>query len=432
LACGFASARAHAQGSTTPDQLDLNSRSSVVQGSGARALGMGGAFLARPDDATAASWNPAGLSYLRSPEISLVGASGSLNIQKIAIDGELITEDSRSGHAADFLAVTYPLAIKSVSGSLQLSYQRAISFDADRTIETLAAPTQQLTTSGGFDVIALGTGLQLSRRVRAGLTVNRWFNGYTATQDRSQSPVNGGRPARQTSLDFSISGFNVNLGLIWSPIDRLNLGAVYKTGFTAQVDLSRSRIDYNSAGVEVSRNSHSSSDVRLDMPSAYGFGASWRPKDQLTVSADFTHSNWSKALVHNYFTLTQTGVQTFDVLYYPTLVTDPPQKDTAQFRAGVEYVIVKGSLKWPVRVGYVADRQLFQTFNQATGDSNHAPPLYNGFTAGTGLVIGRILVDFAYLYEYGSYQEVDISDLVQDSHVHSHRFFVSLIYRHKR
>ena len=35
--------------------------SPLPTGSGARALGSGGAFLALADDATAASWNPAGL-----------------------------------------------------------------------------------------------------------------------------------------------------------------------------------------------------------------------------------------------------------------------------------------------------------------------------------------------------------------------------------
>jgi long-subunit fatty acid transport protein len=39
-------------------------------GSGARALGMGNAFIAVADDATAASWNPGGLSQLESPEVS--------------------------------------------------------------------------------------------------------------------------------------------------------------------------------------------------------------------------------------------------------------------------------------------------------------------------------------------------------------------------
>ena len=44
-------------------------------GSGARALGMGGAFIAVADDATAASWNPGGLIHLENPEVSMVGAS---------------------------------------------------------------------------------------------------------------------------------------------------------------------------------------------------------------------------------------------------------------------------------------------------------------------------------------------------------------------
>ena len=41
-------------------------------GSGARAIGMGGAFIAMADDATAASWNPGGLIQLTMPEFSMV------------------------------------------------------------------------------------------------------------------------------------------------------------------------------------------------------------------------------------------------------------------------------------------------------------------------------------------------------------------------
>src|SRR5688572_5106128 len=57
-----ASATAHAQLG-----LSLNRA-----GSGARAAGMGDAFIAVSDDGTAASWNPAGLAQLRQPEFSVV------------------------------------------------------------------------------------------------------------------------------------------------------------------------------------------------------------------------------------------------------------------------------------------------------------------------------------------------------------------------
>src|SRR5437763_1120257 len=46
-------------------------------GSGARAQGMGGAFIAVADDATAASWNPGGLIQLERPEFSVVGEAFS-------------------------------------------------------------------------------------------------------------------------------------------------------------------------------------------------------------------------------------------------------------------------------------------------------------------------------------------------------------------
>jgi hypothetical protein len=44
----------------------------TLQGAGARAAGMGGAFTAVADDATAASFNPAGLAQLLVPEASVV------------------------------------------------------------------------------------------------------------------------------------------------------------------------------------------------------------------------------------------------------------------------------------------------------------------------------------------------------------------------
>ena len=64
-------------------------------GSGARAAGMGDAFVAVSDDGTAASWNPAGLAQLRQPEFSFVYA---LSDQGLALSG-LRSPDDRSLYA---------------------------------------------------------------------------------------------------------------------------------------------------------------------------------------------------------------------------------------------------------------------------------------------------------------------------------------------
>ena len=149
------------------DRIDITGRQNLTLGSGARAYGMGGAFLARADDATAASWNPAGLSYLRLPEVSLVGAYNSFDISRG------LSTDSFHGQTVDFGAFTWPVAMGGTRGAVQLSYQRAVSFDGRRRIEIYEGGALKILDSGrsngGFDVIALGTGLAAHPRAAGGL-----------------------------------------------------------------------------------------------------------------------------------------------------------------------------------------------------------------------------------------------------------------------
>lgn len=424
------------------DALDLQARSNVVQGAGARAYGMGGAFLARPDDATAASWNPAGLSYLRSPELSVVGTHTWLKTQQRDISDTVRRNEGLAGFAPEFAAATYPVALGPVTGAVQVGFQRVLSFDGTRTIRRYdntgdLQTLREFETLGGFDVIALASGLQVSRQLRLGLALNRWLDGYSYTFERVS-----GNPARQ-STQFELSGWNINAGLIWSPFEALNLGAVYKSAFTADVDMNRSRVDYEpGSGVVISGNSFRSdamSDpIRLDVPAAFGVGASWRPRSPLTLSADYTRTDWSQGRIYNYFTLPRTGTpmppeDVFPVLPYPTLTPGGTQGDAEQFRTGFEYVVIKRDLKWPIRFGYFADRQLEKRFNE--DEMREKRPTYHGFTAGTGLIMGRVLVDVAYVFEFGSYSASDLESddpLPRDTSVNSHRFFLSLIYRPKR
>jgi hypothetical protein len=443
------------------DRIDITGRQNLTLGSGARAYGMGGAFLARADDASAASWNPAGLSYLRVPEVSLVGVSNSFDVTRG------LSSDSFRGRAIDFAAFTWPIGLGDVRGAVQLSYQRAISFDGTRRIEEYAQATGVLeqfedgSSDGGFDVVAFGTGLRLSRRVRAGFTVNRWLNGYDQTLSRTIVRENTQRPLRQFGLDFRPSGWSFNLGLIVSPVEQLNVAAVYKTPFTADVRLDKSRRDSwgtISTLEEVSRNAASSEAVRLDFPSSFGFGLSWRPRDALTLSADFTRTRWSEARILNYFELAATprssdGVPAvpppptvYPERQYPTLrpVPDPSdpadparlqgQQDAEQLRVGVEWVLIRGALKVPLRAGYFNDRQI-------TPVLGGNPPRFNGFTVGTGLILGSMLLDVAYVREFGEYSvaaeataggELDVPATSRPpvrNALTTDRFYASIIYR---
>jgi hypothetical protein len=396
----------------TQDELDLQSRANVVQGSGARALGMGGAFLARADDATAASWNPAGLSYLRLPEVSFVYTGGRLDSLEVASTSR--KEDQREGRTPDFFAAAYPFDLGRVSGSAQVSFQRIISFQGERTIEETfvdsttgqvgTVPTT-VTSEGGYDVVTLGTGVAVRSNLRVGFTINRWFNGYHQTLDRDT--VRAGIPGHTTQeFDYDFSGWNVNLGLVWSPHANLNLGLVYKSAFTADVQLNKTRTDLT---VPPSTNQASNTSlgvpITLDFPAALGIGASWRPRSRLTISADYTRTAWSEGEIHNYFVLPAgapgPGTPTiFPSLPYPSLDPEPtrPQHDTVQIRGGGEFVFIFGRVKVPVRAGAFSDRQYFQAL-----DGN--PPHFTGLTAGTGIVMGPMLLDVAFIKEWGDYRD---------------------------
>jgi long-chain fatty acid transport protein len=409
------------------DQLDLQARANVVEGSGARALGMGGAFLARADDATAASWNPAGLSYLRLPEVSAVWARANFDSDEILPTGDLNKVDHLRGSTPDFFAVTYPVGFKGITGSAQLSFQRVISFRYDRTIDEFSPLSAH--SGGGFDVLAFGGGFQVARWLRAGLTINRWFNGYTQHSVRTINNI--AQPGSRTfDTDFRLAAWNGNLGTIWTPSEKVNIGAVVKTPFSGEVKLARERIDIvnTATGDRLEANDHSRDDLTLDFPGAVGVGASFRPWSALTASVDYTRTFWSNGRIYNFFTLPKRGVPEetvppegpdfFSVLPYPTLV-DPEQKDTEQVRAGLEYVVIRGRWKLPVRVGYYNDRQYFRSLPGSA-------PRFNAWTAGAGIILGRVLFDGAYAYERGRYVDLQANSV----HVNSHRIYASFIYRH--
>jgi hypothetical protein len=445
-----------------PPQVRLN----VFQGSGARALGMGGAFLARPDDATAASWNPAGLSYLRRPEFSLAGVAAALTSKTHLDDGSLIIDDHLSSLSPDFVATAYPFELGSISGAGQISFQRVISFGGDRTIKK--ADPIALNTSGGFDALSAAIGLHVSRQLRLGLTVNRWINGYDATFNRQ------GASPEERHTEFRLGGWNANAGIIWTPTENLNLGIVGKAPFTAGVKLWRSYQNLvmedlpspsdPNARIRTLRplREFFAPNLRLHFPGAIGVGASWRVSSPVTASIDVTRTFWSDAWVRNFFDLTspEGQVRPFqNRLSYPTLAdlsssegTVLDQRDTEQVRLGIEYVIVRERVKIPLRVGFFTDRQYFRvarapsvvrTLTRQAADSflqsldppariqpatsGGAPPRFQAFTAGTGISKGPLLLDIAYMLQLGNY--IDADGTGNEIKTTSHRFFGSLILR---
>src|SRR5688500_7632354 len=78
---------------------------------GARSLGMGGAFLGLADDASAAEANPAGLTILRKPEVS-IEARNYLEQQIFTTSGTFPDiERTPFSHHSDRVVVTFASAV---------------------------------------------------------------------------------------------------------------------------------------------------------------------------------------------------------------------------------------------------------------------------------------------------------------------------------
>ncbi len=101
----------------------------LPSGSGARALGVAGAFTAVADDATAASWNPAGLTQLERPEFSFVYRLKHDRLSHYSGNPDYkVGDDEYSNHALNYMSAVLPLRLFGHTAVLSLNYQEVYDF----------------------------------------------------------------------------------------------------------------------------------------------------------------------------------------------------------------------------------------------------------------------------------------------------------------
>ncbi len=316
---------------------------------------------------------------------------------------------------------------------------------------------------GGFDTLSLSSGIELHPRVRLGLSLNRWINGFSQTVERPNAQTGGYRRIGST---WDISGTNFNIGALLTPTPKLNVGFVYKTPFSATVRLSKVREDLQSAldgdtgmrlDPEFVRNE---GDARIRFPRVYGVGGSFRPTNTLTFSADFTRTAWSQATITNFFSLARRipgaeGVPPIDPVDrygerpFPAVEVPAPaegvlrQVDTSQVRVGAEWVLrlgQSGNFLLPLRAGFFRDGQpvlIRLTEKEAAPGSppTNIRPVFSGYTSGFGITVGGILFDVAYIRERGSVIASRTADGIFDAkdparrEIRYNRVFVSMMFR---
>ena len=405
-------------------------------GSGARALGFGGAFIAVADDATAASWNPGGLTQLRKPECSVVGSFFHRGEDiTFGTNPEADGSHSISDQNINYLSVTYPFEISKYNMVVSLSYQHLYDFNREWDFllkyndEQISDENWDYEQSGSLSAIGLSYCIRIFPQFSAGFTLNFW--------DDDLSPNNWEEKYRMTSTgtlfgqdifetrdeieDHSLSGFNFNLGFLWRINYKWTLGGVFKSPFKADVEHKSERTSFQKITfAEMPEDPFIQTDFRtdlwneeLELPMSYGFGIVHNFSDNFSMSADVYRTEWDECVYKK-----TDGSEISPITNGDASKVNP----THQVRIGGEYRFInedKGYLI-PIRAGVFYD----------PAPAEGSPDDFYGFALGLGFTKNNwFSLDIAYQYRFGNDVGHHLAKLFQSSvDVDEHIVYLSMIW----
>ncbi|MFC1799192.1 OmpP1/FadL family transporter, partial [Thermodesulfobacteriota bacterium] len=400
------------------------------------------------DDATAASWNPAGLIQLETPEISMVAG---YNFRREDTTYEAYPEASGPQDVStvdiNYLSAAYPFAALGRNMIVSLNYQH--QYDFNKKVQyaynvTEAAPPLTMNQNvdydqeGAFKSLSPAVAVQITPEISFGMTLNVWYTGLYENQWESRYRSRGtgtfaGFPFNsRTDIDESYTmdglylnslnpaswqNINFNLGLMWNMTRKMTLGAVFKSPFEARLKhdyFYESSIVYPTFPAADTYNSIRTTDkVILDMPMSYGLGLAYRMSDVFTMDLDVYQTRWSDYVLHD-----AAGNQTSPISVKSTSESDID--DTVQLRFGMEYLFLyKYSYIFPARAGIFYDPE----------PAEGSPDDFFGLSLGSGVAYKQIVFDLAYQYRFGRdvrSTTVGNEDSTQD--VDQHTVYASVIF----
>ena len=344
-----------------PRSLEIANPNPV--GSGARALGMGNAFIAIADDATAASWNPAGLTQLVRPELSFAVESVSF-----AEESHLDTSSTDKFNVTDFnyASFVYPFHVQSQIDMrnmvISLSYLNLFRFDKDLNLvfnqpdSTFGGTASlignyELENDGALSVVATSIGVVLSAHLFVGFSFHVWnddITGNSAFSKRefisSELDFGGGfifpvNPLLDRNIYEVDEGYSFVLGMQYEPTREWSIGAVFKPSYDLKLDHKRVVVDFES-GIPTTILDQKLN-AELEFPWIVGIGIVWKPDEQLKISTDVTWTEWSN------YEFRQQGVASNPLL----AGSSERSENTYTVRIGGEFSFDLGKFRIPARAG---------------------------------------------------------------------------------
>lgn len=407
-------------------QVEFSSSLNPV-GSGARAMGMGGAFIGIADDATAASWNPAGLVHLEKPEFSFVyGYFNRDQSYSSSSHPELQTSNAMDADGINYASFVYPFTLFTKNMVASLNYQRLfdmnknvkVNFNYDLGSGDYLRDNVTFTQKGYLSTITPAFAIQVIPELYLGVALNIWddflgTSGWESTLSSTGGGSMGGNPFANSVRDtnkFGFSGMNITAGFLLN-YNKFSLGGVVKSPFTADVKhtgASTQSGTFSPAPVTM----FTKETLKMEMPLSLGLGLAYRQSDKLTVGLDLYWTEWSSYLIRD-----EAGNE-FNPVTTKTLARGR-LKNTTQVRLGAEYLFIGDKSVIPLRAGIFYDPEPGAT----TVDD------FFGFSVGSGYTWGNYSLDVAYQFRKGNNVTGDIPVPGVNSTITQHTLLTSLIYR---
>ncbi len=420
-----------AQDIETPPELDkpqIEPYALDFTGGGARAEGMGRAFIGVSDDITAGSWNPAGLFVLEKPVMAVsygaLAPRGSTSAKFFRWDASL----DHSGSFDDLTSANFiaPVRLKGHQFVGSFSFTRnfdefqisrstwfdsifVITFGQLDTVEQSNGLTSEL--QGGLNSVNIGFGTRLYEKLSFGAAVNVYSGSVTrdieqvSATDSFPDFIYSGNYIKRTIYASVIdsnkfSGVNVTVGFKLNT-DKVDVGLVVRTPFSLKVGTDRSiyYIQENSGPViGVPRKVFSDTTYFDDLKAKYGLplmvavGVGYHPSDKFLWAADIEYRNYSSSDVdlRDSILIDPGGSNTE---YFTE--EDPGWKNVFIVRSGVEHLRETPIGTVPLRagIGYVP----LPVASRDVGGKRSLTTSLN-FSLGTGLHWSQIHLDLAYTF----------------------------------
>jgi long-chain fatty acid transport protein len=401
-------------------------------GVGAKALGMGGAFVGLADDWTASFWNPGGLAQQEKGEAGTaidVVVSRELDGNSIANPsppftqgnierGDLFVNLSGPGEPPQFNANTVKMVvpIPAVGGCYRwgrwvgaISLYTPLGFSshvADRSVPGLFSDYRS-------QVNILMPGLSLATELWPGILVGAGVHALVGHLQTDATKVGSGY-VQSNHVDGSAIAPEGIVGVLLKPNDRIQLGFVYRTPatmrFSGTAQISDTRFPQPSPFGTLQNER---SEYRKDMqaPATYGAGIACRVLRRWRVTADWQGTDWR----------TMREEMTFD---RPGLILrnsdfDPRWKFTHRYRGGIEF---KPKAEWAIRAGFFVDPQAMP--DEAQSMTGIIDVTRRFVTSGFGWTGETLGFNMGYLYGWGRHP---ISGV--DFERESHSFLMDVVWR---